>query len=254
MLRGITWLFTTGSSNLVSRLCLSMGTNRHLAPLLRDAPCEAVADAGRATHSVPLQLALSASGELAVARWHNPVVSAPLAPPDRHLLIFHERGCTAVEGRIGSFQGHGSRVGSVTVVPAGMPSQWRLHGACDVIHAYLQPSRLRTADGAVQDLAPAFARQDGRLQNWFALLSTQMTELQRCGDALPPLLADQFEGLLVSHLVSGLRLAACPRGGLAGVRRRAARPGNACSTYSSKRLRRCCCKVWPPPTLRTASA
>ena len=193
-----------------------MGTNRLLAPLLRDAPCEAVADVGRATHSVPLQLALSASGELAAARWHNPVVSAPLAPPDRHLLIFHERGSTAVEGRIGSLQGHGSRVGSVTVVPAGMPSQWRLHGACDVIHVYLQPSRLRTADGAVQDLAPAFARQDGWLQHWFALLSTQMTELQRHGDALPPLLADEFEGLLVSHLVSGLLPATSPRGGLPG--------------------------------------
>ena len=48
--------------------------------MLSGAPCEAVANVGRATDSVPLQLALSASGELVAARWHNPVVSAPLAP------------------------------------------------------------------------------------------------------------------------------------------------------------------------------
>ncbi len=193
-----------------------MAMNRPLAPSLRDAPCEAVADVGRATHSVPLQLALSSSGELAAARWRNPAVSTPLDPPDRHLLIFHERGSTSVEGRIGSLQGHGSRIGSVTVVPAGMPSQWRLHGPCDVIHVYLQPSRLRTADGTVQALAPAFSRRDGWLHNWFALLSTQMIELQRHGDVLPPLLADEFEGLLVSHLVSGVLPATSPRGGLPG--------------------------------------
>lgn len=183
---------------------------------MRDAPCDAVADVGRATHSVPLQLALSASGELAAARWHNPVVSAPLDPPDRHLLIFYERGSTAVEGRIGSLHGHGSRIGSVTVVPAGMPSQWHLHGACDVIHVYLKPARLRSADGTVRALAPAFARQDAWLQNWFALLSNQMAVLQRHGDALPSLLADEFEGLLVSHLLSGLLPATTPRGGLPG--------------------------------------
>ena len=43
-----------------------------------------------------------------------------------------------------------------------------------------------------------------------------MTELQRGGDALPSLLADEFEGLLVSHLVRGVRPAASPRGGLPG--------------------------------------
>ena len=185
-------------------------------PSLRDAPCGAVADVGRATHSVPSQLALSASGELAVARWHNPVITAPLDPPDRHLLIFHERGSTAVEGRIGLLRGHGSRIGSVTMVPAGVPSQWRLHGACDVIHVYLQPSRLRSADGVVRDLAPTFARQDGWLQNWFALLSSHMTMLQRHGDALPSLLADEFESLLVSHLLSSPLPANIPRGGLPG--------------------------------------
>ncbi len=193
-----------------------MRTHIDTALLLRELPCEAVSDVGRATDSVPLQLALSVSGQLAAARWHNPVVSAQLQPPDRHLLIFHERGSTAVEAQIGSLQGHGSRIGSVTVVPAGVTSRWRLHGACDVIHVYLEPSRLRNADGIVQTLAPAFATQNDWLQHWFALLSAQMTALQRHGDAISPLLADEFEGLLVSHLLSEIQAARSPRGGLPG--------------------------------------
>jgi AraC family transcriptional regulator len=193
-----------------------MRTHIDTAPLLRELPCEALSDVGRATDSLPLQLALSVSGQLAVARWHNPVVSAQLEPPDRHMLIFHERGSTAIEAQIGSLQGHGSRIGSVTVVPAGVTSRWRLHGACDVIHVYLEPSRLRSAEGIVQTLAPAFASQNDWLQQWFALLSAQMTALQRHGDSIPALLADEFEGLLVSHLLSDMQPSNSPRGGLPG--------------------------------------
>lgn len=186
------------------------------ASALRDAPCAAFTQVGRATHSVPRQLALSASGDLAAARWCNPAVSAGLDPPDRHLLIFHERGSTDVEGRIGTLRGHGSRIGGVTVVPAGMPSQWRLHGACEVIHVYLEAGRLRAADGAVQTLEPAFALQNRWLQQWFGLLSTEMTELQRDDDAMPPLLADEYEGLLVLHLAGAMARPNSPRGGLPG--------------------------------------
>ena len=176
--------------------------------------CDAIGRVALATHSAPLQMALSANGALAAARWRNPAVTAPLEPPDRHLLVFHERGSVAVEGAIGSsVRGHGARIGSVTVIPAGLPSQWRLHGPCDVIHVYVDASRVCLADGTPARVEPAFARRDPWLQRWFGLLSAELGEPRRDGEPVSPRLADAFESLLVAHLLSGIAPDA-HRGGL----------------------------------------
>ena len=179
--------------------------------------CDTLLQVAQATRSQPLQTALSRSGGLEAARWRNPTIAATLGPTDRHMLIFHERGSTAVEGRIGStVQGHGSRIGSVTAVPAGTASHWRLHGPCDVIHVYVETSRLCTADGRARPLEPMFAREDRWLQHWFGLLSSELDDAQRDGNPLAPLLADEFEGLLVAHLLSGTARPPRQRGGLPG--------------------------------------
>jgi AraC family transcriptional regulator len=194
-----------------------MGTIQSTGNATHAASCAVESDVGRATRSVPLQSAQSVGGGMAAARWRNPPVNTKLDPPDRHLLIFHQRGSTAIEASIGtSVRGHGSRIGSVTLVPAGTPSHWHLHGHCDVIHVYLEANRLRTANGIVQALAPAFARQDIWLTHWFGMLSSEMMSHQQSGESLAPLLADEFEGLLVSHLTSTTTNAAQPLGGLPG--------------------------------------
>ncbi len=179
--------------------------------------CDTLLQVAKATHSQPLQTALSRSGGLEAARWRNPKIAATLDPTDRHMLIFHERGSTQVEGRIGSaVRGHGSRIGSVTAVPAGVVSHWHLHGPCDVIHVYVETSRLCAADGRVRPLEPMFAREDRWLQHWFGLLSSELSDAQHDGEALAPLLADEFEGLLVAHLLSGTTRQPRQRGGLPG--------------------------------------
>lgn len=181
------------------------------------ASCAAERDVARATHCAPLQLVRSVGGSMAAARWRNPPVETLLDPPDRHLLIFHQRGSTAIEAQIGKhIKGHGSKIGSVTVVPAGTPSYWHLHGYCDVVHVYLEAKQLHAADGTELTLAPVFARQDPWLTHWFGMLSSEMSAHQQCGDAVEPLLADEFEGLLVSHLTSTTSGAPQLRGGLPG--------------------------------------
>ena len=193
----------------------SKGTGTGTAP--HAASCTAELNVARVTQSAPLQLAQSAGGNMSVARWRNPPVHTQLDPPDRHLLIFHQRGSTAIEARIGNHvKGSGSRIGSVTMVPAGTPSQWHLHGSCDVIHVYLNAGCLRAATGHLLSLAPVFSQQDAWLTHWFGMLSMEMTAHQQSGLAIAPLLADEFEGLLISHLSSTTLKAPQPRGGLPG--------------------------------------
>ena len=181
------------------------------------ASCTAELAVAHVTQSAPLQQAQSAGGNMSVARWRNPPVHTQLDPPDRHLLIFHQRGSTAIEACIGNHvKGSGSRIGSVTMVPAGTPSQWHLHGSCEVIHVYLNAKSLRDANGHLLALTPVFARQDAWLSHWFGMLSMEMTAHQQSRLAIAPLLADEFEGLLISHLSSTTGRAAQPRGGLPG--------------------------------------
>lgn len=192
-----------------------MGTPQRIDPVPRRASCAVAEEVGRATHSTPLQLLQCPNGGLTAACWRNPPVSTHLQPPDRHMLIFHQRGSTAIEARIGSaIRGHGSRIGSVTFVPAGTPSHWTLQGFCDVIHIYLDPGLLRKADGSPQALAPAFALEDPWLKHWFGLLSSEMNLQTRNGEMPAPLLADEYQSLLVSHLANADSFHHQPRGGL----------------------------------------
>ena len=71
---------------------------------------------------------------------------ADVAGLNRHAIVLHLSGSTLVEKWCdGRLVGHRSRIGSVSLVPAEMPSRWVLRGHSRVAHVYVDPQRLALA-------------------------------------------------------------------------------------------------------------
>jgi AraC family transcriptional regulator len=160
---------------------------------------------GRAAHTVPETLVTSETGVPLAAVWSHAPVQAELNGLQQHALALHLAGCTLVEKWCGGrLLGHRSRIGSVSLVPAGVPSQWVLSGHSRVAHVYVDPQSLAWA--AAQADGPActpalrdfFAEPDEVLAAMLRLLLAQAH-----AGLLDGLAHDEWMAGVLRHLLRG---------------------------------------------------
>ena len=195
----------------------------HTAPSARaptNAPTDAPTDVHAALHishaaqaQPELLVALGGNAPLAALWSHSPVV-AHVSGLTQHAIALHLAGCTLVEKWAdGRLQGHRSRIGSVTLVPAQVSSTWVLSGHSRVAHVYVDPQALAAAaaraDGppCTPTLRDFFAEPDEVLAAWVRLLFAQAQ-----AGTLDALAHDELMTVLLRHLLqryaSGRPLAA----------------------------------------------
>ncbi len=150
------------------------------------------------THQEPEWLLPGPDGLPLAAVWsHVPGVTESGALP-QHAVVLHLGGGTLVEKWLdGRLAGHGSRIGSFSLVPQGRPSTWVIEQPARVLHLYVDPAVI---DGlALRDF---FSVEDSGL----ALLAREIWMQGRdrtAPNGSPPLdalWADQWTQRLGRHL------------------------------------------------------
>ncbi|MEO7852286.1 MAG: AraC family transcriptional regulator [Rubrivivax sp.] len=137
------------------------------------------------------------------AVWSHAPVQAQVDGLQQHALVLHLSGSTLVEKWCdGRLLGHRSRIGSVSLVPAGVCTGWVLSGHSRVAHVYVDPQRLdalaASADGAARS---------GRLRDFFAEEDAVAASLIRAvlahaqAGTLDGLAEDELMSLLLRHLL-----------------------------------------------------
>jgi AraC family transcriptional regulator len=148
-------------------------------------------------------ISIDDDGSVVGAVWsHSPVV-AQVAGLEQHAIVLHLAGSTLVEKwRGGRMVGHRARIGSVTLVPAQVPTTWALSGHSRVAHLYLDPRQLAFAaersDGprCEPELRDFFAETDDVTAALVRLVLAQSTS-----GALDRLAHDEVTLLLARHLL-----------------------------------------------------
>ncbi len=158
---------------------------------------------GRFAHAEPERVLRGPSGEVVGAIWSHPPTHTRVQGLDHHALALHLSGCTLVEKWAdGRCVGHRSRLGSVSLVPARRDSEWTIGGHCRVAHAYVHPQALSDAAERLSRPWPA----DG-LGDFFAADDAQLARLlhwlvhEALVDGLEPLALEQWQALLLAHLI-----------------------------------------------------
>jgi len=158
---------------------------------------------GRFAHAEPERVLRTQAGEVVGAVWSHPPTHTRVQGLGHHALALHLSGCTLVEKWAdGRLVGHRSRVGSVSLVPAGRDSEWHIGGHCRVAHAYVHPAALAEAADRLDQVWP----REG-LEDFFALEDVQLARLlqwlvhEALHERLEPLAQEQWQVLLLGHLV-----------------------------------------------------
>jgi AraC family transcriptional regulator len=101
---------------------------------------------------------------LAGAIWSHAPMEAEVAGLSQHALALHLSGCTLVEKWCGGrLLGQRARIGSVSLVPAEVRTQWVLGGFSRVAHVYIDPRQLELVNCNFDYPLPSIA-----LHNFFA--------------------------------------------------------------------------------------
>jgi AraC family transcriptional regulator len=158
---------------------------------------------GQAAHAQPDWLVAPDDAAPLAALWsHSPVV-AQVSGLAQHTIALHLAGCTLVEKWVdGRLQGHHSRIGSVSLVPAQVSSTWVLSGHSRVAHVYVDPQRLAAAAAGAEGpactatLRDFFAEPDEVLAAWVRLLFAQAH-----AGTLDALAHDELMAVLLRHLL-----------------------------------------------------
>ncbi len=158
---------------------------------------------GRFAHAEPERVLRTQAGEVVGAVWSHPPTHTRVQGLGHHALALHLSGCTLVEKWAdGRLVGHRSRVGSVSLVPAGRDSEWLIGGHCRVAHAYVHPVALAEAADHLERRWPSeglgdfFAREDAQLARLLQWLVHEALHEQ-----LEPFAQEQWQALLLGHLV-----------------------------------------------------
>ena len=140
-------------------------------------PAERIGELAHAEPDLRVSAGGSTPGELLGAVWSHAPVVVDVAGLNRHAIVRHLSGSTLVEKWCdGQLVGHRSRIGSVSLVPAEVPSRWVLRGHSRVAHVYVDPQRLALAaacaDGppCAPGLTDFFAEPDEVLASLFRLV------------------------------------------------------------------------------------
>jgi AraC family transcriptional regulator len=156
-----------------------------------------------AAHAEPELLITTGPGQVCGAVWSHVPVSARVEGLAQHAIALHLSGCTLVEKWCGGrLQGHHSRVGSVTLVPAQVASDWVLSGHSRVAHLYIDPARLAQAAASADGPGGTPLLRDFYAQNDEVTASVvRLLLAQAHAGTLDELAHDQAMALLLRHLL-----------------------------------------------------
>ena len=162
----------------------------------RDSP----AAIGAIAHQAPELLLHDGAGVPLAALWRHTAIDAVASGLPQHAVALHLGGCTLVEKWCdGRLVGHRSHIGSVSLVPAQVTTQWVLGGCSRVAHLYVEPAQIARA-------AEASGRPDG-IRDFFAERDEVLAALVRVAlaaaapGASDSLGLDQLRALVVRHLL-----------------------------------------------------
>jgi AraC family transcriptional regulator len=157
---------------------------------------------------VPTSGLLSSEGRswegIAAARFRHRLDDIDLPPLSNHLVVVHQGRPSGVEERIdGRVARRYMSRGGVTIVPAGVATEWRWEEAPETLHAYLSPSlveRVATESGIDPDgveIVDSLGVRDARIERLGAALLSEL-EGDGIGDKL---YAESVASLLAVHLL-----------------------------------------------------
>ena len=168
------------------------------------------------------RLMRAASGELFAAQLLHRPLDLDLGAIPTHVVAYHIAGSTDVEKRVrGRVKGRHPRVGSVTLIPGGIETGWRIGGANRVAHLYVPQQHLDAycRDDLGIDRRPEmidfFDVNDPWLSAFFTLLLAEHGPGPGVGGEVESLLLDQLRQRLVRHLVETYTTIGQPRSGAA---------------------------------------
>jgi AraC family transcriptional regulator len=157
---------------------------------------------------VPTSGLLSSEGRgwegIAAARFRHRLDDIDLPPLSNHLVVVHQGHASRVEERI---EGRVARRhmfrGGVTIVPAGVATEWRWEEAPETLHAYLSPAlveRVAAESGAEPggfEIVDALGVRDARIEQAGAALLAEL----KGGGLADKLYAESLASLLAVHLL-----------------------------------------------------
>ncbi len=150
----------------------------------------------------PDLLISAGAGSILGAVWTHAPIMAKVTNLAQHAVVLHLSGSTLVDKwRGGCMVGHGSRIGSVSLVPAQVDTQWVLHGPSRVAHIYIDPQYVAQAACAhgmqrSVEFRDFFAETDEVLASMVRLVIAQ----EQAG-TLDELGHDQMMSMMVGHLL-----------------------------------------------------
>ena len=166
-------------------------------------PAEHIGALAHAEPDLRVSAGAGTPGELLGAVWSHAPVVADVVGLNRHAIVLHLSGSTLVEKWCdGKLVGHRSRIGSVSLVPAEVPSRWVLTGHSRVAHVDVDPQRLAlaaaSADGppCAPGLRDFFAEPDEVLASLVRLVFANAQ-----AGTLDGLAHDEVMALLERHLL-----------------------------------------------------
>jgi AraC family transcriptional regulator len=158
---------------------------------------------GSLVHSEPDVLISAGDGASLGAVWSHAPVQAEVTNLTQHAIVLHLSGSTLVEKwRDGRLFGHRSRIGSVTLVPAQVSTNWVLTGHSRVAHVYVDPQRLVQAAASAEGvswiplLRDFYAEDDEVTASLMRLVFAQAQ-----AGTLDDLAHDEVMAMLVRHLL-----------------------------------------------------
>lgn len=137
-------------------------------------------------------------------RWQHGPLHDRTAPMAEHVVMTYLGAPQRIEARYDRrILRSSTRRGAITLIPAGHSAMWDIHGALDVIHAYIPVVRL--AEVAAErghrgtDLRPRVGQEDGELAHLLSMLGRCLDRTRNAD----PLFADQIADLICLHLLNG---------------------------------------------------
>jgi AraC family transcriptional regulator len=153
------------------------------------------------THLEPELLMTAGSDEPVGAVWSHAPVLADVSGLPHHAIALHLGGSTLVEKwRDGRLLGHHARVGSVSLVPALVTTQWVLAGHSRVAHLYVDPQQLRRLNDGTEAPNP-----EAELRDFYGEKDDFLASLMRAviaqGGAPDRLAHDEMMTVVGKHLL-----------------------------------------------------
>jgi AraC family transcriptional regulator len=158
------------------------------------------------------------SGDLFAAQLAHQPLEIELGAMPMHVVGYHIEGSTDVEKRVhGRVTGRRPRIGSVSLIPGGVETGWRIGGATRVAHPYVPQAHLDSycRDDLGLEVRPEvidfFDAADPWLNAFFTLLLADASAVSAVGEEVDSLLLDQLRQRLVRHLVENYTTIGKPR-------------------------------------------